>query len=267
MTARFAGRAVLITGSTGIAAAAAKRLGSEGAGVFVVSRTAQHCTDLVAALEAAGIEAGAMVGDLADEGVAQRAVEACVSRFDRLDAAFLVAGGSGRRFGDGPVHEATGDAWDATLALNARSMFLSCRAVVARMLAQEPDARGGRGAVCLMSSVLAFSPSPARFGTHAYAAAKGAAVALGRSMAAMYAPRQVRVNVIAPGLTRTPMAERAALDEDIAAYAVRKQPLVGGFVSADEVAAGAAFLLSDDARAITGQVLVVDGGWSVSESS
>jgi NAD(P)-dependent dehydrogenase (short-subunit alcohol dehydrogenase family) len=140
-----------------------------------------------------------------------------------------------------------------------------CRAVVNRMLEQEPDGQGIRGAILNMTSILAFHPSPAHFPTHSYAAAKGAIVSLTTTMAAYYAPRMIRVNAVAPSLTRTPMAGRAASDPETVAFAAWKQPLVGGLLEPEDVADAAAFLLSSEARAITGQVLKVDGGFSVSE--
>jgi NAD(P)-dependent dehydrogenase (short-subunit alcohol dehydrogenase family) len=103
--------------------------------------------------------------------------------FGRIDALFNVVGISGRRFGDGPVHECSDAGWDVTFETNVRSMFLVCREVVRRMLAQEPGADGLRGAVLNMASVLALSPEPRFFATHAYAASKGAVLALSRSMA------------------------------------------------------------------------------------
>ena len=123
-----------------------------------------------------------------------------------------VAGGSGRRFGDGPVHTLTGDAWDATLALNARSQVLVLAAALRVMLEQAPDTAGICGAAVMVSSVLATDPVPDLFATHAYAASKGAVNALdadrGCVLRATRDPRQ------RPGARPdvTPMAARAAAD-------------------------------------------------------
>ena len=257
MAGRLDGRVCLITGSTGIAAAAAERCASEGARVFVVSKTADHARALAETLP----DAGWLAADLSVEAEADAAVDAAVARFGRLDGLLSVAGGSGRRFGDGPIDQLTTEGWDRTLDLNLRSQMLVARATTRAMLAQER--RGGRGSIVLVSSVLAFSPVPELFGTHAYAAAKGGIVSLAIAMAATYAPEAIRVNVVAPGLTATPMARRAAEDPATVAFARRKQPLVDGFVTAGDVAETAIFLLSDESRAVTGQVVAVDGGWSV----
>ena len=264
---RLQDRVCLVTGSTGIAAASARRFADEGAAVFIVSRTADHARTLADELASGGGMAAWAAADLTDESAAERAVAACVDRFGRIDGLLSVAGGSGRRFGDGPLHTVSRDAWDRTLELNLTSQAVVCRSVIARMREQEPNGSGTRGSVLLMGSVTSTDPAPEFFTTHAYAAAKGALTALMTTMAAAYLPDRIRVNVVAPGLTETPMATRAAGDPAIRAYAARKQPLAGELMRPDEVAHAAVFFLSDESRAVTGQMLKVDGGWSIASVS
>ena len=128
---RLDDRVILVTGSTGIAAAAAERAHAEGAAVFVISRTAAHAETL-----AKRLDGGWAAADLADETAADAAVAAAVERFGRIDGVFAVAGGSGRRYGDGPIHAMTAEGWDRTLELNLRSQALTARAVTRVMLAQ-----------------------------------------------------------------------------------------------------------------------------------
>lgn len=179
--------------------------------------------------------------------------------------ALTMAGISGRRLGDGPLHAATLEGWQTVLAANATSQFLVARASVRRMLAQERDGGWGRGALLLMSTQLARHPAPRHFATHAYAASKGAVESLARAAAAAYAPEGIRVNAIAPSLVATPMSRRAQGDGAVVAYLRRRQPLAGGPIEAGDVTSVALHLLSPEARMLTGQVVAVDGGWSVSE--
>ena len=263
MTGRLDGRVVLITGSTGIAGATAARAADEGASVFVVSRTEAHARGVGERLTGAGWA----TADLTDEAAVDAAVGAAVERFGRIDACLSAAGGSGRRFGDGPIDTLTADAWEATVALNLRTQVLLCSRVVRQMRAQEPDPSGMRGSILILGSVTTTAPVPELFGTHAYAASKGALTALMTSMAATYVGDRIRVNLLVPSLTDTPMATRAASDPHILEYASRKQPLAGPMLDPDEVAKAAIFFLSDESRAVTGQSLAVDGGWSVVSTS
>jgi len=262
---RFEDQACLVTGSTGMAAAAARALAAEGASVFVVSQTPGHARELADAIVAGGAAAAWHAADLAREADVETAVEACVARFGRIDAVFSAAGISGRSLGDGPLHEATLAGWEAVIAANATSQFLVCRAAIRRMLDQAPDAAGLRGAILTMSSTLATHPAPRHFATHAYAASKGAIEAFSRAAAAFYAPRGIRINVIAPALVATPMSRRAQDDPAIRAYLARRQPLAGGPIDAEAVTGTVLFLLSRDAAMVTGQVVAVDAGWTVSE--
>jgi NAD(P)-dependent dehydrogenase (short-subunit alcohol dehydrogenase family) len=255
---RLTGRTVLITGSTGIGAATAERAAAEGARVFVVSRTADHARDL-----ADRIGAGWAAADLTDETQVDGAVSAAIQAMGRIDGCFTVAGGSARRFGDGPIHTVDAAAWEATESMNLRTQVLSCARIIRAMREQAPNDAGSRGSLVLLGSVTTAAPVPELFATHGYAAAKGALTALMTTMAATYIADAIRVNLVAPSLTRTPMATRAASDEHILEYASRKQPLAGPMLDPIEVAHAAIYFLSDESRAVTGQSLAVDGGWSL----
>ena len=202
-----------------------------------------------------------VVGDARHSEVLGEALTRAVRRFGGLDGLVHVAGGSGRSMGDGPLHEITDAGWRETHRLNADSAFYSNRAAVQQMLGQ-----GRGGSIVNIGSVLAFSPSPLHFSTHAYASAKASIEGLTRSCASYYAADDIRFNLIAPGLVETPMSQRAVSDPAIVEFLRYKQPLAEGRVGQPEdIAAFVAWLLSDEARWITGQTIAVDGGWSVSE--
>ncbi|MBO0860167.1 MAG: SDR family oxidoreductase [Chloracidobacterium sp.] len=259
MSGRLQNRVCLITGSTGIGAATARLAASEGAPVFVVSRDEESCRAL-----AQEIGCGYHVADLTRSGAVAGALETILARHDRIDALFNVAGVSGRKFGDGPVHECSEEGWDITMETNVKSVFLMCRAVVRRMLEQPVGENGLRGTILNMTSVLAFSPEPKFFATHAYAASKSAIIGLTQAMAAYYAPNRIRANAIAPALTRTPMSRRAQQNHELLAFIKTKQPLSEDMIEADDVARAAVFLLSDDARNVTGEIISIDAGWRMS---
>lgn len=252
------GRVVIVTSSAGIGAATVRLAAEAGARLLVATNDEQSGWELAT-------ETGAelWIGDLTRAGSADSVVAQCLSKFARIDALFNAAGLSGRRYGDGPADECTDEGWELTLAHNLKVTFLMCRAVIRRMLQQEVAGDRLRGAILNMGSVLESFPEPRHFAHHAYAAAKGGVVALSRSMAAYYAPHKIRVNVIAPGLVRTPASERAEADPELSQFLKKKQPLTEGMFEASEVARAALFLLSEDSRPVTGEVFRVDAGWSV----
>jgi NAD(P)-dependent dehydrogenase (short-subunit alcohol dehydrogenase family) len=249
---------VVIGGTTGIGLSAARAFVSAGAKIVALG------------LDPVGVEtashelknaARVICGDACKPDSSSLAIEEALRTFGGFDGLYHVAGGSGRRFGDGPLHELSDTAWQATLELNLTSVVYSNRAAVRQFLS-----RGRGGVVLNVGSVLASSPSPRLFATHAYATAKAGIEGFTRACAAHYAPHNIRFNVLAPGVTATPMSERAQKDERISAFVRNKQPLDGGRIGEPkDLDAAAIYLLSDASRFVTGQVLAVDGGWSVTE--
>ena len=203
MKDRFIDRVCFVTGSTGIAEAAARAMAAEGGRLFIVSKTADHARGLADSITAAGGRASWQAADLTQEAAVDAAMAACIHEFGRVDCVYNVAGISARSYGDGRLHEMTLDGWQAALTVNATSTFLVCRVAVRQMLRQ------GHGVILNMSSTLATDPEPHFFATAGYAASKGAIEAFSRSIAANYAPHGIRVNVIAPALVATPMSARA----------------------------------------------------------
>lgn len=259
MSSRLEGKSiVIIGGTTGLGLSAARSFVREGAKVVVVGRKPDSAE---AAELALGDSAIAHVGDAADPNTATTAIELAAERFGGFHGLYHVAGGSGRLFGDGPLHEITDDGWQATLDLNLTTLFNSNRAAVRYFLEE-----GVSGTILNMGSVLGWSPSSAFFSTHAYATTKAAIVGLTKSTASYYAAQNIRINVIAPALVATPMSQRAQENDEILEFIKTKQPLDGGRIGAPEdLDSAAVFFMSDESKFVTGQVLAVDGGWSVSE--
>ena len=249
---------VVVGGTTGLGLSGAKACVEAGARIVVVGRNPDN---VAAAVEALGSDADGMVADAGAPTTADKAIAKAVQQFGNLDGLYHVAGASGRSFGDGPLDKITDEGWDATLRMNLSSMFYSNRAAARQFLTQ-----GTGGSVLNMGSVIARSPSPQYFATHAYATTKTAIEGMTTAAAAYYANRQIRFNVVAPALVETPMAQRAARNDEIRQYISTKQPLDGGRIgAATDLDAAVVYFLSNQSRFVTGQVLAVDGGWSVTE--
>lgn len=249
---------LIIGGTTGMGLSAARRIAAAGAQVIITSRSQSNVD---AALSELGPLARGYAADASAPQAAEQGVRLAIESFGRLDGLYHVAGGSGRKMGDGPLHEMTDEGLQHTLDLNLKSVIYSNRAAVRQFIAQ-----GSGGVILNMASVLGWSPSPAFFASHAYAAAKAGIIGFSQSIASYYAAQNIRVNVIAPALVETPMSRRAASDDEILRFIATKQPLDGGRIGRPEDCdAAALMLLSDASKFITGQVLAVDGGWCVSE--
>jgi NAD(P)-dependent dehydrogenase (short-subunit alcohol dehydrogenase family) len=249
---------VIIGGTSGLGLSAAKACIAAGAKVVCVGRNQET---VAAAQQVLGSDACAFAGDATDPSTSSNAIARALHQFNRFDALYHVAGGSGRRAGDGPLHEITDEGWRATLDHNLTSLFNSNRAAVRQFMTQNSP-----GSILNMSSVLAFSPSPRHFATHAYAAAKSAVIGFTQACASYYADRCIRFNAIAPALVETPMSNRAVRNEAIMAFIKTKQPLDGGRIgAAEDLDAAVVYFLSEQSKFVTGQVLAIDGGWCVSE--
>ena len=241
------GPVALVTGAGGgIGGAVTAAFAAAGHAVLAVDR------------DVAGVPAGERVvphvADLVSDADAAASVAAAVERFGRLDVVVCAHGGSGRGFGDGPVDECTEAGWDATLEMNLKSVFLVCRHAVPALRAS------GGGAIVAVSSVLGLVGGDRDFATHAYAASKGAVVALIRAMAVTYAPEGIRCNAVCPGLIATPMSARAQGDRAIRERLGELQPLTGDFGRPEDVAQAVLYFAT--APFATGSVLTVDGGWT-----
>jgi NAD(P)-dependent dehydrogenase (short-subunit alcohol dehydrogenase family) len=249
MSERLAGKVAVVTGAMG------------GIGGAIVTRfAAEGCRGLGVdqGFPADGPDGGGWQQYRADVTNSED-VEALFQQVDRLfgrlDILCNVVGASGRQMGDGPVHACTEEGWDWVLTVNLRSVFLCCKHAVPLMR------RFGGGSIVNMGSVLGMVGHPL-FDTHAYAASKGAVISLSRAMAARYASERIRVNVLCPGLIRTPMSFRAQSNPAVLDLLDDLQPLTGDFGQPEDVAEAALYLGGDESRFVTGIVLPVDGGWT-----
>jgi NAD(P)-dependent dehydrogenase (short-subunit alcohol dehydrogenase family) len=249
---------VIIGGTTGLGLSAAKAFIENGAQVVAVGRNEESCAG---AKNILGSQAEILPGDATQPGTAVAAIELCLDTFEGFDGLYHIAGGSGRKMGDGPLHALTLEGWNKTLELNLTSLMLSNQAAVKKFLKLNQP-----GSILNMGSVLGYSPSPEYFSTHAYAASKSAIIGFTKSIASYYAKNNIRANVMAPALVETPMAQRAARDASILSFIKTKQPLDGGRMGQPSDMDGLAiFFMSDMSRFTTGQVIAVDGGWAISE--
>lgn len=245
------GKRVVVTGSRGIAAGIVRALDSRGISTFVIGGQAQDSERLA---DECGSVAGFAAIDLRDESATTSAFALAAEKLGGFTDVVGIVGGSGRVFGDGPIDQMSKSAWEQTLELNLTTAFLTAREAIKHFQ------NSGGGSVTLTSSVLATSPAPEFFLTHAYPVSKGAINSLVVALAAAYLKDNIRVNAVAPGLVATPMAARAAENPAIAAFTREKQPLQREQLPVTALVSAYLYLLENEN--VTGQVLTVDGGWS-----
>jgi len=244
--------AIVTGGGSGIGLATAQLFVEEGARVIVFDINNSR-----ADLGVLPSNEDSLHVDVTSASEVESAVKDVVTKHGRLDILVNVAGGSGRKWGDGPADSCTLEGWDKTLSLNLNSVFYCCKYALQIMLNQK------QGVIVNVSSVLGMVGGDEDFATHAYASSKGAVISLTRSIASYYAPRGIRANVICPSLIATPMSQRAQESEHIRSRLPELQPLTGDFGAPKDVAHAALYLASDESSFVTGSVLTVDGGWTV----
>ncbi len=247
--------AVITGGGSGIGLATAQLFAKEGAQVIIFEideLSAARALDSIQGIHPASSRSV----DVSNALQVDFAFKAILSTYGSLDILVNVAGGSGRKWGDGPTDSCTLEGWDKTLALNLDSVFYCCKFALQAMVLNK------YGVIVTVASVLGMVGGDDDFATHAYAASKGAVISLTRSIASYYAPRGIRANVICPGLIATHMSLRAQESDHIRARLSQLQPLTGDFGSPKDVAQAALYLASDASSFVTGTVLTVDGGWT-----
>ncbi len=255
---RLKGRVAIVTGgSRGIGRAIAERFAQEGACVVIAARSENELQAVASAIRQAGGRAAAVTADVATEDGCQRIVQSAHQNFGPVDILVNNAGINGPVR---PIEQVSGSEWDAVLAANLRGPFLLSRLVLPEMYQRKS------GSILNITSAAGKVPFALN---SAYAASKAGLAGLTRTTAAEAARKGVRVNALSPGpVPETRMSQE--LGRDLAEYFhLDRDEMFKKFVegilqgrpqTAGEIAAAAVFLVSDEASAITGQILNVDGG-------
>jgi NAD(P)-dependent dehydrogenase (short-subunit alcohol dehydrogenase family) len=243
------GKAALVTGAaSGIGRATALLFAAEGARVTAVDLNSRGVEETVDMIAAAGGEGRPVVANVGVAGDVDRAVEAAVQAYGRLDCAANCAGVRGETT---PLAEYTDEMWQQVLAINLTGIFNSMRAELRAML------KSGSGAIVNVASAAAVEPTP---GLAAYVASKSAVVGITRSTAGEYAAAGLRVNAVLPGRTETPMLlEYFSREPGLKERSIAGTP-TGRLGRPEEVAEANVWLCSDRASNVNAVSLLVDGG-------
>ncbi len=250
-TPNLAGRVALVTGAgSGIGRAAALALARAGADLVLAGRRAEELMAVARKAEGVGRRALPVPTDVSDAAQVEALVAAGIHRFGRLDAAFNNAGIEGAF---APITELSEADFDATIAVNLKGVWLCCRQEIAAMQ------RFGRGgAIVNTSSWLAHGAFP---GSSIYSASKAALDGMIRALAQEAAGAGIRVNNVSPGIIDTPMLRRFGDDAAMRPFVDHTPARRLG--TPEDVAGAVVWLCSDAARFVTGQNLLVDGGYSI----
>ena len=248
LTRRLEGKTAVITGAgRGIGRAIALRLSAEGASV-VLNSLSDSSEKVAAGIVATGGQAVAVQGDVSKSEDVARIMEAAVNTWGRLDILINNAGVTR----DNLLLRMSEDDWDTVLDTNLKSIYLCCRAAIKPML----KARSG-GRIINLSSIIGLTGNAGQIN---YAASKAGIIGLTKSLAKELASRRVTVNAIAPGFIITDMTDK--LSEESHQALIKRIPLES-LGTPEDVAAAVAFLVSEEARYITGQTRTIDGGMTL----
>ena len=251
---RLRGKVAIITGaSLGLGRATAIRMAEEGVAVAILDMLDEAGEKLAAELSRRGFSAGYWHCDVSKEAEVARAVDAAAAKFGRLDVLVNNAGISGPTK---PTHELTEAEWDRVQAINVKGVFFCTKHAIPHLK------KAGGGSIINLSSIYGLVGAP---DVPPYHASKGAVRLMTKTDALLYAPDRIRVNSIHPGFIWTPMVEHhlSALGNlEAGRKAADALHPLGHMGEPDDIAWGAVYLASDEAKFVTGSELVIDGGYT-----
>jgi len=256
MTAELQGKVGLVTGGTsGIGRDTAILFAKAGAKVVVAGRRELEGKETIETIRAAGGDGVFVKADVSRAAEVDALVQRTVETFGRLDVAFNNAGIEGHWL---PITEQSEEDWDRTIDINLKGVWLCLKYEIRQMLTQ-----GGGGAIVNMTSITGLVGSA---GAAAYSASKHGVIGLTKSAALENAKSKIRINAVCPGFTETPMADRILRVPAVHKYVLSCHP-IGRFGHPAEIAEAVLWMCSERASFMTGQSLVLDGGFLAGQNS